>query len=291
MKKIEMGRLWWWLLVIVVLAGLGYYTYSEMNRKPAKPLVTKKVARAKTKPLSQEQPSAAGEKKDILAGSAQEEPLAKALPEKDDCTQIEKDVAEFFRYLDHKKYVQHIYPDTDTFSRAREILTRLAKRPPIPAGEGIDPAMIIKNVYHLYRVLDHKDLRLIREVLRNEQDTMELNLNLLYAWLTSGEHCPDPNRFRPSMEIVYHYAGFFLNTLGGRAYLFRRSSGLRLMVTYYCLLIVHDADKRQKNNYGIDIFPFIAPLKEDVNYHPGLQFKNEYIERLHQMQLYYLQRR
>ena len=287
----EIGRYWWWLLLIVVLAGLGYYTYSQMNRKPPERLATKKVAPGKTKPLSQKQPTVAGEKKDTLPSPAQEEPLAKTLPDKDDCTRIETSVAEFFQYLDHKRYVQHLYPDTDTFSRAREILTRLAKRPPIPAGEGIDPTMIIKNVYHLYRVLDHKDLRLIREVLRNEQDTMELNLNLFYGWLTSGERCPEAKGFRPSTEISYHYAGFFLNTLGGRAYLFRRPSGIRLLVTYYCLLIVHEADKRQKNNYGIDIFPFIAPLKEDMSYHPGLQFKNEYIEHLPQMQLYYLQKR
>ena len=89
MKKMEIGRYWWWLLLIVVLAGLGYYTYSQINRKPPERLDTKKVAPGKTKPLSQKQPTVAGEKKDILPSPAQEEPLAKTLPDKDDCTRIE----------------------------------------------------------------------------------------------------------------------------------------------------------------------------------------------------------
>jgi hypothetical protein len=291
MEKKEIDRLWWWLLLIVVLAGIGYYTYSEVARTPEKPFFTKKVTPAKTTPLPQEQPSIQREKEQVQAGAPEERPSQKPVSEKEDCAQLQKNLSDFFRYLDHKKYVQHLYPDTGTAARFMEILARLSERPPIPAGEGIDPRIIIENVYHLYRALDHKDLRLIREVLSNEQETMEYQLDLFYKWFRSEGSCPDRKSFRPPMEIAYQYAGFFINTIGGRAYLFRRGSSLRLLVTYYCLLIIHEADKAQKNNYGIDVFPFIGPLKKDISYHPDLQFKSEYIEQLHQIQMYYMQKR
>ena len=120
---------------------------------------------------------------------------------------------------------------------------------------------------------------------------MEDNLDMFYRWLTLGDRCPDPEKLRPSGAVAYRYAGFFLNSTGGRAYLFRRSAGLRLLVTYYCLLIVHKADREGRNNYGIDTFAFVAPLKEEIGHNPDLQYQREYLEQLKWVESYYLQKR
>ena len=131
----------------------------------------------------------------------------------------------------------------------------------------------------------------IREVIKNEQDTMEMNLEMFYGWLMMGDRCPDAEGIRPSLDILYHYAGFFLNTTGGRAYLFRRTPELRLLVSYYCLSILHEADKKGKNNYGLDIYPFISPLLKEISLYTDFQFQSDYINNLNKMVNYYLENR
>lgn len=209
----------------------------------------------------------------------------------DMCNRIDGDFRDFFTYLNDKNYVKHLEEGMDTFAQCKDMLQRLSSDPPIPAGEGTDSMMMAKNIYHFFRVLEKSDLRLIKEVLRNEEDTLEMNLDLFYRWLMLGTRCPDPEGLRPPPEVLYKYAGYFLNTIGGRAYLFRRPSPLRLLVSYYSLLIIHEADKNGINNYGIDIFPFIASLKNDMSVYPNFLFQKEYLRKLDDLSDYYLQRR
>ena len=290
-SKSKRGHGWWWLLLVIILAGLGYYLYSETGRQPAKDSVMKMPAPVRKKPFPPEQQRVTGEEEATLVRPTPDEPIVKPVPQEDYCARIEKNVAEFFRYLDEKDYVSRLNPKTAVYTRFKNILRRAAARPPFPAGEGADPKMIIRNLYHFFRILDRKDLSLIRDVLKNEQDTMEISLEMFYRWLTLGDRCPDPENIRPSMTVLYQYAGFFINTTGGRAYLFRRPSGLRLLVSYYCLLIVHEADKKGRNSCGIDIFPLIEPLKNEIRYYPDFQFQEEYIEQLIRIKDYYLKKR
>jgi hypothetical protein len=155
----------------------------------------------------------------------------------------------------------------------------------------MDPRIMTKNIFHFFRALDKNDLRFLKEIMRNEADTLDMNLDVFYKWFTLGDQCRDPEGLRPSLDVLYQYAGFFLNAIGGRAYLFRRPSEVRLLVTYYCLLIVHEADKRGKNSYGIDIFPEIEPLAREISFYPDFHFQNEYILQLTSLQNYYLNKR
>ncbi len=133
----------------------------------------------------------------------------------------------------------------DTFSRFKKIIHNLSLYPPLPAGEGLNYEKIIENIYHFYRTLNLKDLKLIRLIAKNEADSMEINLALFYRWLVSGDQCTKKGRLPPSPDTLYRYAGFFVNSIGGRAYLFRRATRLRLLLSYYSLLIVHEADKKK----------------------------------------------
>ena len=291
MKKNGKSRIWWWLLLVVVLAGIGYYLYSEMWPKPEEVLVTEKVSPAKEAGLSEIQPEAGEEVRKPIPSLTEEEPPEKPIAEVDYCTKIEENIGEFFRYLDQKNYVRNLISKTNTYARFKRLLKRSAARPPIPAGEARDSKIVIRNMYHFFRVLGRKDLQLIREVIKNEQDTMENNLEMFYTWVTLGERCPDPEGLRPSMKTLYRYAGFFLNSTGGRAYLFRRSIGVRLLTTYYCILIVHEADKKGINSYGVDIFPFISPLRKEITIYPDFHFQQEYIDKLNQLENYYKEKR
>jgi hypothetical protein len=215
----------------------------------------------------------------------------KPIPEEDICTKIEEEMKEFFLYLDQKKYVRQLDPARDSYARFKDMLKRCSERPPVPAGEGTDPEILIRNLYHFFRVLGREDLKLIRRVLANERDSMEYILAMLYKWITLDDRCPDPENLRPSLSVRYQYAGFFLNTIGGRAYLYRRTQGLRLLASFYCLLIVHDADKNGENLYGLDVVPYIAPLKEEIGRFSEFDFKREYLEELNRIEDFYNKRR
>ncbi len=287
MEKSRKRHIWWWVLLVIVLAGIGYYLYTQMWPKSKEVAITEKVLPVEKEGLPEEQPKAAEEVRKIIPGLTEEKPTT----EEDYCKKIEENAGEFFRYLDQKKYIRNLNAKTDTYTRFKSMLKRLSARPPIPAGEGEHPKILLRNMYHFFRVLGQKDLRLITEIIENEHDTMENNLEMFYKWIMLGDRCPDPEGIRPSLEVLYRYAGFFLNSTGGRAYLFRRSIGIRLLTTYYCILIVHNADKNGKNKYGIDILYSIAPLRKEITFYPNFQFQQEYINQLNEIEDYYRKKR
>ena len=294
MRKKGKSRAWLWILLVAVLAGvIGYFIISKNSAGPEEPLITEKLASVEIKAPSEEpkNTSVEVEREAASTGLTEEAPAPKSSPKEDSCAQVEKNITEFFRYLDQKEYVRNPGSKIDTYTHFKKILNRLAARPPVPAGEGTDPTIIIKNVYHFYRVLDRKDLRLIRHIVTKEKETLEFNLEMFYRWVGLGNRCPDPEGVRPSMEMLYKYAGFFINTTGGRACLFRRSSDIRLLVSYYCLLIINEADKKGGNSSGIDILPYIEPIREEILLHTHFQFQSEYINKLDSLKGYYQSRR
>ncbi len=209
----------------------------------------------------------------------------------DECARLEQDVRDFFRYLDEQAYVQEAIGETDAWTVFTRALAKLGEHPPVPAGEGLDPALLTKNIYHLFRTLDDGEILFAGKVIRHEADTLELNLDVFFRWLTLGVRCPDPDGVRPSQEVLYRYAGFFMNTIGGRAYLFRRPSRLRLLVSYYAILILHRADREGRNRYGIDVVPAVEQVKEDMARYNSYYYLPSYLERLEEVEAYYRSRR
>jgi len=288
MRKKRKSRAWLWILLVVILAGvIGYFIISKNSTRPEEPLIAEKLASVEKKVPSEEPKNTSVESQVTSTGLNEEAPAPKSSPKEDFCAQVEKNITEFFRYLDQKEYVRDPGSKIDTYTRFKKILNRLAARPPVPAGEGMDPTIIIQNVYHFYRVLDRKDLGLIRQIINKEKETLEFNLEMFYRWVGLGNRCPDPEGVRPSMEMLYKYAGFFINTTGGRACLFRRSSDIRLLVSYYCLLIINETEKKGGNSYGIDILPYIEPIREEILLHSHFHFQSEYINKLDSLKRYY----
>ncbi|MFC1535504.1 hypothetical protein ACFL7M_19335 [Thermodesulfobacteriota bacterium] len=305
MKK-DRGRTWWILVLffaIVVVIVAGYYVgierdpdQTDIERGEKKtPLKRDEV----TKEVSEEVPP--GEvfkevskevsriKKEIFRTSEHEKTASHF--QEDPCKLIEDLMLDFFNYLNTKSYVQRIEEGLDTYDLFKLLIEKLSSQPPIPAGEGLDKEIIIRNIFFFFRILDRKNIRLIKVVMENESDTLEMNLEMLYKWLILGDKCPDPEGIRPSLDLTYLYAGYFLNTVGGRSYLLRRPSGVRLLIRYYSILIMHEADKKGKNHYGIDIFPEIDTLLKEISIYPYLRFQGDYIDQLTKIQEYYLEKR
>jgi hypothetical protein len=89
------------------------------------------------------------------------------------------------------------------------------------------------------------------------------------------------------MKTMYEYAGFFLNTLGGRSYLQRRDSKIRMLVDYYSLMILDRANTEKLNSHGIDIRPYIDFLFYDISNQKGLMYRERYLSGLAALQSKY----
>jgi hypothetical protein len=292
MRKTRKNRLWWWILLLAVaLAGfVGYLLASKMEGKPEQQIIAEKLSSVETKELS-DQPQIAIKEKIVTPSSLLEESTSTKPPgdqaSEADCQQLDRNVLDFFRYLDSKQYTRNRDPKMDTYTHFKRVLDRMAANPPIPAGEGADPKGIVQNIYFLYRTLDRQDIGLMRQIIRNEKETLEFNLDLFYRWVSSAGNCPHTKTVRPSLELLYRYAGFFINTTGGRAYLFRRPADIRLLISYYCILIVNMADKNGVNTYGIDIVPYIRQIQDEIRLYPHFHLQSEYINRLTEIEAYY----
>jgi hypothetical protein len=284
------------LLVIALIAGgllVFYYTYfgSKSKKQP--------TFQEEEKIRSEELAKSSPETKEMLAQSPPlsasqgrlEEVESKAMKVEDECQKMEKDLHEFFTYLDTKDYIRELRIEGGTFNHFIKIIRALSLNPPVPAGEGLNYDMIINNIYHFYRALELKDLTLIKLILKNEADTMEINLALFYRWLMSNDECGQKEGIPPAFDTLYKYAGFLVNSIGGRSYLFRRETRLRLLLYYYSLLIIHEADKKKMNNFGVDITPFLEPLAEEIENYQFLYFRKEYAGRLINLKDYYLKKR
>lgn len=292
-KRDKGGRFWLWLLSLLLIIGAALVVIYFIGTEEIQEV---KIIPEPKKPAASEKKAAVPKVKGEIPKEEQvpppDETRETVTPvEENACVRVERNVKEFFDVLDKKPYIQSFKSGTGTRDHFQRILQRLASVPPIPAGEGRDPTIMTKNIFHFFRTLNRKDIGLIREILARESDTLELNLDLFYQWLMLGDRCPDPENIRPPLDVTYLYAGFFLNTIGGRAYLFRRPTLLRVLVSYYSLLIVHEADIKGKNSYGIDIFPLIVPVREELRLFPNLLLKKEYIRELNKLESYYRKKR
>ncbi len=88
---------------------------------------------------------------------------------------------------------------------------------------------------------------------------------------------------RPGLDVMYAYAGFFLNTLAGKSYLLRRDSKIRRLTTYYAVLIIDKANDENLNSSGIDIRPHIDFLINDIQSQIGLIHQKQYLIQLEQL--------
>ena len=298
MKK-NKSRKWWILIVLfliaaAILAGYSYFGKEKTPKKPAVPRGTEEpptqieeeASRASTAPKIKEK---IPPEEDLMEKSG---PAETGRSEAEDpCISVDEQMSDFFKYLDGREYLRKMGERGDTYNRFVELVNKLSSRPPVPAGEGLDKEIIIKNIFHFFRVLGRKDIRFIRGILRHESDTLESNLELFFEWFMLGDKCPVHVRIRPSFETAYLYAGYLLNTIGGESYLFRRNVDTRLLVSYYCVLILHEADKKGTNRFGIDVFPRIETLIEEISQDPNLKYRVNYVHRLTEIQDYYLETR
>ncbi|MCB2214659.1 MAG: hypothetical protein KQH59_01200 [Desulfobulbaceae bacterium] len=198
------------------------------------------------------------------------------------CARLADPVENFFDTLDTRPYLHAFQLDERSSSYFPQLIQKLVDNPPVVTGETDDLFTILQNTAHFFRIIGKKNILVLKGILDRERDTFEQVLADFYQ-LTDY---PDCLQQRFDLEIgdepLYQYAGFFLNTMGGRLYLFRRDSMSRMVVVYYAILTIDQANREGRNKYGIDVGPAIDRLINEIeSSNIDLRLRDRYLETLY----------
>lgn len=191
---------------------------------------------------------------------------------------VERRIAAFFVHLDKQDYINEYKLGRSTYNLYEETIVKISEKPPLLVNETDSLSSMFQNMAHFYRLLGREPIALIRDVLLYEDADMESTMKDFFLWFTLSNN--SGIKGRPSQETLYEYAGFFLNTIGGRNYLMRRDSKIRILTSYYSVLILDRANDTKQNPYGIDIRPYIRLVYGDISGKSGFIFYSEYIKKL-----------
>jgi len=204
-----------------------------------------------------------------------------------DCHHLATRLHGFFTHLDAQPYIQKSLAGRHAQEYFLGLAHKLLNQPPVVSRETDDLYTMLKNMAHFFRVIGGNNITLIKTILSRERDTIEDVIGDFHAWAT-GPRCEEPIfPFHPPLEKMYEYAGFFLNSLGGRSYLFRRDSRSRLLVNYYSILVVDLANDRGLNRHGIDLRPLIPLAIDEIENTTQLIYKEQYLDTLYRLEKKY----
>ncbi len=192
-------------------------------------------------------------------------------------------LASFLDYLDGRDYMQPYLEETSARALFADAVVKLSDNMPLISDETRDLESLLRNLAHFYRVLKKSSTRMIATILRREADIIEPVLVDAMIWLKAedaAEELPPP----PDKEVLYNYAAYFLDTLGGKTYRIRRGAKIRALATFYSVQILDMANDHGMNVYGIDIRPHLDIVLNNIQSQQTLAFKQDYLETLARLQ-------
>lgn len=201
------------------------------------------------------------------------------------CEKLDAEIQKFFNYLDKQQYIAEYNFTGNSEAHFKQLTDKLLTNPPIVVRETDSLFTILTNTAHFYRVLGKNNVLMARDIILREADIMESTFALFSQWSQSNNLCQDVKTdIRLPLSQLYEYAGFFLNTLGGQSYLFRRNSHIRLLIKYYCVMVLDRANTEVINRHGIDITPFIESLINEIDIGETMIYKEQYLRKLRELQ-------
>ena len=271
------------ILILLLLAGAIYLGWLKYGAKH--PTVISEQSIEEQAPPPETAPPATGEAvAPTVEGKAPADAQTEAMtapPPEDPCESVSGEILQYFDYLNKQEYITARNFDGGIQGHVTKMLDKLYANPPVVVGETDNLYTVLQNTAHFYRVLGKDNIFLVKKFLELEGDNIESTMSLFYQWSTLWDQCTNTGvSVRLPLEDLYEYAGFFLNTLGGQSYLFRRESKVRMLSKYYCILILDRANDRGINAHGLDIRPYINSLIEEMDSTDQLSMKDEYIGKL-----------
>jgi hypothetical protein len=255
------------IIILIIVLGVAVYRYWSRESQPVEQ-TAEKTAEMFGAPVT-------------VVPEAQTLDAGRTPTALDVCRENREKLQGLFAYLDRQDYIASRQFKGGTSEHFKGLLGRLLKTPPFVQRETDSLLWVLQNKAHFYRVLGKNDTLLLRDILRKEGDVLESFFAIPYQAMTLQQECKaDASGLPVNLEKVYPYAVFFLNTLGGSAYLMRRNSRVRLLTRYYSILILDQANHQKLNRLGLDIRQPLDILMEDIKGSANLIGKGEYIETL-----------
>lgn len=230
-------------------------------------------------------------KEDILPDERLSEAMGEtADPRTEDDPQVRRGdavrrLASFLTYLDGRDYMKPYLGETTTRDLLAAAVPKLSENAPYIVDEKKDLDSLLRNLSHFYRVLKKEQTLMVAAILRKEADIMETVLADSMIWIAGEspvediEDLPPP----PDKKVLYDYAAYFLETIGGKGYMARRGAKIRALAGYYSVLVLDMANDQGLNVHGIDIRPHLDIALNNVRSQQGLAFKKSYIDALVQL--------
>jgi hypothetical protein len=194
-----------------------------------------------------------------------------------DCEQLQGGILYFFNYLDAKGYAAKVGLSENSQTLYNRMIGALEQQIPKVPEMPMDFDAIAANTIHLFRALGEKEVELGKEIVAGERENLETILAVFYRLYSTCEISSGSEVKVPSGKVRYDYAAFFLTTTGGKAYLFRRDSRLRVLATYYGVLALHEANEKIQNPNGIDIRPALYQVMEEISARNDLADRTQYL--------------
>lgn len=194
------------------------------------------------------------------------------------------ELEQFFHHLDQQPYMADFHLPEASKPHFSKILQKLLEQPPATTRETDDYFTLLKNTAHFFRIIGKENTLALKGILDRERDSLEPVFSTFFALTNTPEILKERFALSVTDEPLYDYACFFLNTIGGRLYLFRRDSTSRMVVSYYAIRIIDRANAHGYNRLGIDLRPFIDTLIDEMENSGGkLRNRESYLDVLYDM--------
>ena len=180
------------------------------------------------------------------------------------CSEPEKQLDLFYSHLDKQPYIQAYNLQESSEVHFEKLIQKLLANPPKVTRESDDLYTILRNTAHFFRISGKDNILMLKGILNSEKASLEQILADYYFLITTPECIHSKYAKDINGDALYEYACFFLNTMGGRLYLFRRDSESRMVVTYYAILLVDQANRQQNNRHGIALKSAINMLISEM---------------------------
>ncbi len=191
----------------------------------------------------------------------------------------------FYTHLDQQPYIKDSELKEPSKVYFSKLLQKLADNPPVVVRETDNLVTLLHNTAHFFRILGKKNILLIKKIMAAESGSFEQNARVFYKLTGQPESLKKEYALTIPSSIMTDYAAFFLNTMGGRLYLFRRDSTTRMVVTFYAIMTIDRANIAGNSGHGIDLRPAISALTEEMeNGGRRLQLKEQYLDVLYDLQ-------
>jgi hypothetical protein len=192
---------------------------------------------------------------------------------------------DFYDHLDQQPYMQAFSLPEPSRIYFSKLIAKLLSNPPVVTRETDDLYTLLRNTAHFFRVLGKENMFILKGILDRERESLEILLQTFYALTYHPQALQEEYNLDLNLDSLYDYGAFFLHTMGGRLYLFRRDSTSRMAVSYYAIQVVDRANMSGEGRHGIDLLPAIDALIEEMeNGGKLLTFRDEYLDSLYHLQ-------